>query len=177
MQLRGLETQGNTLLNSPCSFFLVPFLIHSNQQAYGFPVGMGKRRTAQERKSRGDLFINKYIKDWNLRNGTSGIPIGVDGSSIYMRKKSLISPPPLWKVFRWVIIANTTPTTPPCRLRAHTLLLPVASGRSGRCLGLEKVNSWIVSSLLDPNWGRCVVKGTGMFLFRSRLEYLCKCPS
>ena len=63
MQPRGLETQGNTLLNSPCSFFLVPFLIHSNQQAYGFPVGMEKRQTVQERKSRGDLFINKYIKD------------------------------------------------------------------------------------------------------------------
>lgn len=33
-------------------------------------------------------------KTWNLRNGIGGIPIGVDGSSIYMRKKrSLISPP------------------------------------------------------------------------------------
>lgn len=37
-----LRHKGNTLLNGPCSLFLVPFLIHSNQQAYGFPVGMGR---------------------------------------------------------------------------------------------------------------------------------------
>lgn len=93
---------------------------------------MENRCTVLERKSPGDLFINKYIEDWNLRNGIGRIPIGVNGSSIYMRKKrSLISPPSPLESVLVGYNCKYHPPYPTGPTGAHTLLFPVASGRSG----------------------------------------------
>lgn len=66
--------------------------------------------------------------------------IGVDGSSILHEKRVTLSPPPLWKVFLRVIIAKYHPHHPTVQTPGITVL--VASGRSGRCLGLEAVTNF-----------------------------------